>query len=197
MHVSPSLLLPYAELDLSDIHETARFIAAGAFMLKKVIMLTGLAQSLGWSMQRVQRCVQAVNASCKGIWAHISPSTSSTTLPFPGMPLANVPAAAISQASAAPYRSPRNMHQLMMQQLMSGGPPSVRPLHSTVVYSSPAMQLEAVAGGHGNVSTAVPDQDVASDGKSEVFEDANEEMQPDLLQSEAPLQVKAAANHLD
>ena len=88
------------------------------------------------------------------------------------------------------------MHQPMAQQFMSGGPPSVRPLHSTAGYSSPAMQQEAVAGGHGNVSAAVPDQDAASDGESEVFEDAVEEMQPDLLQTEVPLQVKAAASYV-
>ncbi len=78
----------------------------------------------------------------------------------------------------------------MMQHFMSGGPPSVRPLHGTAGYSSTALQQDGIAGGHGSISTAVPDQDVASD--DEVFEDANEEMQPDLLQTEVPLQVKAA-----
>ena len=82
---------------------------------------------------------------------------------------------------------------------MSGGPPSVRhlsPLHGTAGYSSPVMHLDGVAGGHGSVSAAVPDQDLASDGEPEVFEEADAVMQPDLLHTEAPLQVKAATSHV-
>ena len=70
----------------------------------------------------------------------------------------------------------------------------MRPLHSTVGYSSPAMQQDRVAGGHGNVGAAGPDLDLASDGESEVFEEADAVLQPDLLHTEAPLQVKAAAS---
>ena len=193
MHVLPSLTLLYPELGLSDINETAHVIVAGAFMLRAVLMVTGLAQRLWCNMQRVQQCVRGINATFKGLWAPHSFSTMSSSLPLTEMQ-ASVPAAAIFQASAAPNMSPRNMHPSMMQQFMSGGPPSVRPLHTRAGYSSPALQQDRVAGGHGNVSTAVSDLDLASDGESEVFEDANEEMQPDLLHTEAPLQVKAAAS---
>ncbi len=156
-------------------------------------MLTRLAQRLWCSMQRVQRCVRGINASFKGIWAPHTSSTTSSTSPLTETQ-ASVPAAAIYQASAAPYRSPCNIHQPMAHWFMSGGPPSVRPLHSRAGHSTPALQQDGVAGGHGNVSTAVSDLDLASDGESEVFEDANEEMQPDLLHTEAPLQVKAAVS---
>ena len=192
VHVLPSLTLLCPELGLSDVNETAHVIVAGAFILRRVIMLTRLAQRLGCSMQRVQQCVRGINAGFRGLWAYISFSTTSSSLPLTGTK-ASVPAAAIFQASAAPYRSPCNVHQSMMQQFRSGGPPPVRPLHGTAGYSSPALQQDRIAGDHGNVSTAVPDQDVASDDESEVFEDAVAEMQPDLLLTAAPLQVKAAA----
>ncbi len=192
VHVLPSLSLLYAELDLSDIHETARFIVAGAFMLRVVHMVTRSAQRLWRSMQQVQRDVRGINASFKGLRAPHSSSTTSSSSPLTGTQ-ASVPAAAIFQASAAPYRISGHVHQSMTQQFMSGGPPSVRPLHGTAGYSSTALQQDGIAGGHGNISAAAPDLDLASDGESEVFEDAVEVMQPDLLQTEAPLQVKAAA----
>ncbi len=204
VHVLPSLSLLYPELGLPNINETAHVIVAGASCgnvirliilisaLRAVSMVTRLAQRL-WSMQRVQRCVQGVNAGFKGLWAHISSSRTSSALPMTGAE-ASVPAAATLQASAAPHMTPCNMHQSMAHWFMSGGPPSVRPLHSTVGYSSPAMQQDRVAGGHGNVGAAGPDLDLASDGESEVFEEADAVLQPDLLHTEAPLQVKAAAS---
>ncbi len=183
-------------------NENAHVIVAGAFcgnVVKLVTMVARLAQRL-WSMQRVQLCVQGVNSSFKGLWTPNSSSMSSSASPLTGMQ-ASVPAAAILQASAAAQMSPCNLHQ-SMQRFMSGGPPSVRhlsPLHGTAGYSSPVMQppqLDGVAGGHGNVSAAVPNQDLASDGEPEVFEEADAVMQPDLLHTEAPLQVKAAASHV-
>ena len=196
MHVLPSLTLHYPELDLSDVNETAHVNVAGAFILRAVTMVTGLAHCVWCSMQRVQRCVQGLNAGLKGLWAPTNSSTTSSSLPLPGMQQVSVSAAAILQASSAAHMSPRSLHQSMAQQFRSGGPPSARllpPHHSTAGYSSPAMQQDRVAGGHGNVGAAVPDQDVASDGESEVFEEADAVMQTDLLHMEAPLQVNAAA----
>ena len=160
-------------------------------------MVTGLAHCLWCSMQRVQQCVQGLNAGFKGLWAATNSSTTSSSLPLPGMQQASVSAAAILQASSAAHMSPRSLHQSITQQFRSGGPPSARllsPHHSTAGYSSPALQQDRVAGGHDNVGAAVPDQDVASDGESEGFEEADAVMQTDLLHMEAPLQVQAAAS---
>ena len=155
-------------------------------------MVTRSAQRLWCNVQRVQR---SVYTGFKGLWAPNKSSTTSSTSPLTSTQ-ASVTAAAIFQASAAPHMSPGHMHQPMMQQFRSGGPPSVRPLHGTAGYSSTALQQDRIAGGHGSISAAAPDLDLASDGDSEQFEDAVEVMQPDLLQTEAPLQVQAAANHL-
>ncbi|DBA74275.1 TPA: hypothetical protein ACH3X1_011056 [Trebouxia sp. C0004] len=172
----------------------------GAFcgnVIRMVVMgpvtrVARLAQRL-WCMQQVQLCVQGINSGFKGLRAPNSPATTSSASPLTGTQQASVPAAAILQAFAAAYMSPRNMHQ---SDFMSGGSPSVRllpPLHSTAGYSSPAMQLDGVAGGPGNVCVAVPDQDLASDTEYEVFKEADAVMQPDLLHTEAPLQVRQPA----
>ena len=207
VHVLPSLSLLYHEPGLPDINETAHVVVAGAscgnvirlisvvIILRAVSMVARLAQRIWCSMQRVQLCVQGVNAGFQGLWEPESSSLASAS------PLtetqASVSAAAILQASSAAHKSPRSLHQSMAQQFRSGGPPSARllpPHHSTAGYSSPAMQQDRVAGGHGNVGAAVPDQDMASDGESEVFEEADAILQIDLLHMEAPLQVKAAAS---
>ena len=193
MHVLPSHSLLYPEPGLPNISETAHVVVAGAscgnvirlisvlIILRAVNMVARLAQRIWCDMQRVQLCVQGVNAGFKGLW---EPESSSMTSASPLTEMqASVSAAAILQASAAAHMSPRSLHQSMGQQFRSGGPPSARllpPHHSTAGYSSPAMQQDRVAGGLGNVGAAVLDQDVASDGESEEFEEADAILQTDL-----------------
>ena len=205
-HVLPSLSLLYPEPGLPEINKTAHVVVAGAscgnfirlisvlIILRAVSMVARLAQRIWCNLQRVQLCVQGVNAGFKGLW---EPESSSLTSASPLTETqVSVSAAAILQASSAAHMSSRSLHQSMAQQFRSGGPPSARllpPHHSTAGYSSPALQQDRVAGGHDNVGVAVPEQDVASDGESEVFEEADAILQIDLLHMEAPLQVKAAA----
>lgn len=160
-------------------------------------MVARLAQRF-WCMQRVQLCVHAVSSGCKGLWAPNSPAMTSAALPVTEMQQAFV-CADVPPAAAVSHLSSRNMHQSMGHWFMSGGLPSVRPLSylcSTAGCSSSAVQLDGIAGDHGDVGAVVPDQDLASDAESEVFEEADAVMQPDLLHTEVPLQVKAAASHV-
>ncbi|KAA6425670.1 MAG: hypothetical protein FRX49_04567 [Trebouxia sp. A1-2] len=116
-------------------------------------------------------------------------------LPLPGDKACDLFALS-ALAAAVSHLSSRNMHQSMGHWFMSGGLPSVRPLSylcSTAGCSSSAVQLDGIAGDHGDVGAVVPDQDLASDAESEVFEEADAVMQPDLLHTEVPLQARQTA----